>query len=160
MQYSLQLLPTYIAYPSIYTYKIGLNMGKPMGRHPIPVTYSQIPKRTQKKGWDPTISASSCIPYSTSCRSPKMVKYDQVFLKTWSRANRPPTLTCDSFRVTLVWSVPLRMSRAWTELLWPIVVQHPLSQWTSESLCCLLVLPCAIMWWWQLVQAWLPGSQI
>jgi hypothetical protein len=29
-------------------YKIGLNMGKPMGRHPIPVTYSQIPKRTQK----------------------------------------------------------------------------------------------------------------
>jgi hypothetical protein len=30
------------------------------------------------------ISASRCAPSLTSCRSPKKVKYDQVFLKTWS----------------------------------------------------------------------------
>jgi hypothetical protein len=34
-----------------------------------------------------TISASCCVPSLTSCRSPKTVKYDQVFLKTWSRGN-------------------------------------------------------------------------
>ena len=28
----------YITLASIYTYKIGLSMGKPMGRHPIPIT--------------------------------------------------------------------------------------------------------------------------
>jgi hypothetical protein len=33
------------------------------------------------------ISASPGAPYLTGCRSPKTVKYDQVFLKTWSRAN-------------------------------------------------------------------------
>jgi hypothetical protein len=32
-----------------------------------------------------------------------MVKYEQVFLKTWSRANRPPTLTYD-VRLESLWS--------------------------------------------------------
>jgi hypothetical protein len=31
-------------------YKIGLNMGKPMGRHPFPITYSQQPKKRPKRG--------------------------------------------------------------------------------------------------------------
>ena len=31
-------------------YKIGLNMGKPMGRHPIHVTYSQKTKKGPKRG--------------------------------------------------------------------------------------------------------------
>jgi hypothetical protein len=41
-------------------------------------------------GLDSAISASLCAPSLTGCRSPKMVNYDQVFLKTWSRANLLP----------------------------------------------------------------------
>jgi hypothetical protein len=62
-------------------------MGKPMGRHPIPVTYSQKPKKDPKVGQDPVISASSCAPPSTGCRSPKIGQHDQETPKTWSRAN-------------------------------------------------------------------------
>jgi hypothetical protein len=62
-------------------------MGKPMGRHPIPITYSQKPKKDPKVGRDPVISASSCAPPSTGCRSPKIGQYDQESPKTWSRAN-------------------------------------------------------------------------
>jgi hypothetical protein len=36
------------------------------------------------------ISASPSTPSLTGCQSPKTVKYDQVFLKPWSRANTPP----------------------------------------------------------------------
>jgi hypothetical protein len=53
-------------------------------------------------GRDPVISTSSCAPPSTGYRSPKIGQHDQESPKTWSRANRPPTLTCDSSRVTLV----------------------------------------------------------
>jgi hypothetical protein len=77
-------------------------MGKPMGQHPIPVTYSQKPKKDPKVSQDPVISTSSCAPPSTGCRSPKIGHYGQESPKTWSRANMPPTLTCDSSRVTLV----------------------------------------------------------
>jgi hypothetical protein len=77
-------------------------MGKPMGQHPFPITLTQNPKRAPKVGRDPVISASPGAPSLIGCRCPKMVNYDQVFLKTWSKANRPPTLTCDSSRVTLV----------------------------------------------------------
>jgi hypothetical protein len=62
-------------------------MGKPMGRHPFPITLTENPKRVPKAGQDPVIFASHGAPSLTGCRSPKMVKYDQVFLKTWSRAN-------------------------------------------------------------------------
>jgi hypothetical protein len=87
-------------------YNIGLNMGKPMGRHPFPITLNQNPKmapkvgrhpfpitltqnpkRAPKVGRDPVISASPGAPYLTRCRCPKTVNYDQLFLKTWSRAN-------------------------------------------------------------------------
>jgi hypothetical protein len=71
-------------------------MGKPMGRHPFPITLNQNPKRGPKVHRDIVISVSPGDPSLTGCRSPKMVNYDQVFLKTWSRANRPPTLTYDS----------------------------------------------------------------
>jgi len=106
------------------------------------------------------ISASPGAPSLTGYRSPKTVKYDQVFLKTWSRANRPPTLTCELSRVTLVWSTPLWMSRAWPELLRPAAVWQPLAQWTPGSLHRLLFLPCVVLRWWQHVQARFPGSQL
>jgi hypothetical protein len=53
-------------------YKIGLNMGKPMGRHPH--THYIIPntKKDTKRGRDPVIFASPCAPPSTGCRSPKI----------------------------------------------------------------------------------------
>ena len=35
-------------------------------------------------------------------------KNDQSFPKTWSRANRPPTLNCDSSQVTQVWTMLLQ----------------------------------------------------
>jgi hypothetical protein len=47
----------------------------------------------------------------------KMVNYDQVFFKTWLRANRPPTLTCDSSRVTLLWVTLARRPQASLEQL-------------------------------------------
>ena len=56
---------------SIYAYKIGLGMGKPMGRHPYPITYSQNPKRDPKVGRDPLTSASSGAPSLIGCQSPK-----------------------------------------------------------------------------------------
>jgi hypothetical protein len=93
MHYSLL---SYIAYPSIYTYKIGLNMGKPMGQHPNPITLSQNPK----VGRDLVISASFCAPPSTGFRSLKIGQHDQETPKTWLRANMPPTLTCDLSRLT------------------------------------------------------------
>jgi hypothetical protein len=95
---SLLTLPSYL----FILYNIGLNMGKHMGLHPFPITLTQNSKRAAKVGQDPVISASPGTPSLTGCRCPKTVKYDQVFLKTWSRANKTPTLTCDSSRVTLV----------------------------------------------------------
>jgi hypothetical protein len=77
-------------------------MGKPMGRHPIPVTYSEKPKKDPNVGQYPAISASSYTPPSIGYRSPKIGRHDQESPKTWSRANRSPTLTCDSSRVTLI----------------------------------------------------------
>ena len=59
------------AYMSIYTYKMGLSMGKTTGRHPFPITYSQNPKRDPKVGRDPLIFASSGAPSSTCYQSPK-----------------------------------------------------------------------------------------
>ena len=71
-------------------------MGKPMGQHPIPITLSQKPKKDPQVGRDPVISASSCTPSLTSYQSPKIGQHDKGYIKTWSRANRPPTLTYDS----------------------------------------------------------------
>jgi hypothetical protein len=92
----------FLAYPSIYTYKIILSVGKSMGQHPFPITYSQNPKRDPKVGQDSAISTSSSVPSSTGCRSPKNGQHDQYYPITWSRANRLPTLTCDPSQVTLV----------------------------------------------------------
>jgi hypothetical protein len=77
-------------------------MGKPMGQPPIPVIYSQKPKKDPKGGQDPMISTSSFAPPLTGCQCPKIGQHDQESPKTWSRVNRPPTLTCDLSRVTLV----------------------------------------------------------
>jgi hypothetical protein len=55
----------------LYITKVGLNVGKPTGRHPFPITLSQNPKRDPKVGRDPLISALSGAPSSTGCRSPK-----------------------------------------------------------------------------------------
>jgi hypothetical protein len=41
--------PTSPRYRFIH-HKIGINIGKPMGRHPFPVTYSQQPKKRPKRG--------------------------------------------------------------------------------------------------------------
>jgi hypothetical protein len=57
----------FLSYPSIYTYKSGLSVGKPTGQHPFPITYSQNPKRDPKVGRDSAISASSGAPSSTGC---------------------------------------------------------------------------------------------
>jgi hypothetical protein len=59
-------------------------MGKPMGLYPIPITCSQIPKRSQ----DPMISASSFALSSIGCQSPKIGQLEQGSHKTWSRANK------------------------------------------------------------------------
>jgi hypothetical protein len=67
---------------------MGLSVGKPMGRHPFPVTSTQNPKM------DPKIGLASLLPLLIAllpwqaAAFPKVVKYDQVFFKTWSRANR------------------------------------------------------------------------
>jgi hypothetical protein len=56
----------------LYITKRGLNMGKPMGRHPGPVTLSPKTQKGPKKGGlASTISTSPCAPSLTSCRSPK-----------------------------------------------------------------------------------------
>ena len=55
----------------LYITKVGLNMGKPMGRHPFPITLSQNPKRGSKVGRDAMTSASSDTPSSIGCQSPK-----------------------------------------------------------------------------------------
>jgi hypothetical protein len=49
-------------------------MGKPMGRHPHTRYIIPNPKKGPRSH---VISASSCAPPSTACRSPKMVKNDQ-----------------------------------------------------------------------------------
>ena len=46
-------------------------MVKPMGQHPIPVTYSKKPKKDPKGGLASDISPSLCALSSTGCRSPK-----------------------------------------------------------------------------------------
>jgi hypothetical protein len=57
-----------MALTSIYTYKIGLSMGKPMGRHSHTRYIIPNPKNGPKRGRDPVISA----PPSTAWRSPKI----------------------------------------------------------------------------------------
>jgi hypothetical protein len=42
-----------------------------MGRHPIPVTLSQKPKKDPKVGRDSAIFASSSAPSLTGCQSPQ-----------------------------------------------------------------------------------------
>jgi hypothetical protein len=67
---------------------VGLSVGKPWADIPFPLHIPKNPKRTQKVGLDSVISASSCVlRLRQAVEVPKMVKYDQVFLKTWSRAN-------------------------------------------------------------------------
>jgi hypothetical protein len=46
-------------------------MGKPMGRHPFPITLTQNPKRDPKLGLASLISASHCAPSLANCRNPK-----------------------------------------------------------------------------------------
>jgi hypothetical protein len=50
---------------------MGLNVGKPMGRHPFPVTSTQNPKMDPKIGLASLFSASRCAPSLASCHSPK-----------------------------------------------------------------------------------------
>jgi hypothetical protein len=64
--YSLHLLSI------IYTCKIGLIMGKSMGRHSHTRYIILNPKRGPKRGRDPAISALSCASPLTACRSPKI----------------------------------------------------------------------------------------
>jgi hypothetical protein len=81
-------------------------MGKPMGRHPILVTYSHIPKRGPKGGRDPMIFASSYALPSTGRQSTKIGHYDQESPKTWSRANTTPKIHCtDSILNTSLCSI-------------------------------------------------------
>jgi hypothetical protein len=47
-------------------------MGKPMGQHSHTRYIIPNPKKGPKRGRDPMISASSCAPPSTACRSPKI----------------------------------------------------------------------------------------
>jgi hypothetical protein len=56
-------------------------MGKPMGRHPHTHYIIPKPKKALKRSRDPMISASSCAPPSTACRSPKMTKDPQNLVK-------------------------------------------------------------------------------
>jgi hypothetical protein len=65
-----RLLLTSPSYLFIH-YKIGLSMGKPMGRHPHTHYIILNPKKGPKRGRDPMISASSCAPPLTAYRSPK-----------------------------------------------------------------------------------------
>jgi hypothetical protein len=69
---NLQLPPLTLPRHLFIHYKIGLNMGKPMGWHPIPITYSKIPKRTQKGVKIPWSILFSCTPSSTGCQIPKI----------------------------------------------------------------------------------------
>jgi hypothetical protein len=57
-------------------------MCKPMVKHPIPITYSQKPKKDPKVGRDLVISTSSFSPLSTGYRSPNIGQYDQESPKT------------------------------------------------------------------------------
>jgi hypothetical protein len=100
-------------------------MGKPMGQHPHTRYIIPNPKKDPKRVRDPMISSSSCALPSIGYRSPKIGQIDQGSPKTWSRANRPPTLTCDSSRVTLIWVVLLRTPRDWLELLRLVFVPWP-----------------------------------
>jgi hypothetical protein len=68
-------------------YKMGLSMGKPTCQYPFPFTSTQNPKRDPRIGLASLISASRCAPSLASFAITKMVKYDQVFFKTWSRAS-------------------------------------------------------------------------
>jgi hypothetical protein len=61
---------------------MGLSMGKPMGRHPFPITYSQKPKKGPKSG--PRFLQSPlrlALHLRQAVEVPKMVKYDQVLPK-------------------------------------------------------------------------------
>ena len=56
----------------LYITKRGLNMGKPMGWHPRPITLSQKTQKGPKKGGlASTISTTPCAPSLIGCRSPK-----------------------------------------------------------------------------------------
>jgi hypothetical protein len=81
------------------------------GRHPFPINiFPQKPKKVPQK-----VARSHDLHFAMRSVFDRQLKYqtvnyDQVFLKTWSRANRPPTLTCDSSRVTLLWvTLPRRL---------------------------------------------------
>jgi hypothetical protein len=50
---------------------MGLNMGKPMGRRPFPITSTKNPKMDPKIGLASLFSALRCAPSLASCRSPK-----------------------------------------------------------------------------------------
>jgi hypothetical protein len=96
-------------------------MGKPMGRHPI--THYKNPKEPLAGSIRPTkqvismISASPGFSFLDHCvKVQKVVKPDQGFLKSWSRANRSPTLACDLSRVTQVWEMLLQRPLASLEL--------------------------------------------
>jgi hypothetical protein len=110
------LLLHYIPYLYILLHPLqkGLIMGKPMGRHPI--THYKNPNEPLVGSTKQVRSVISALPGCSIFDQPvdvqKVVKPDQCFLKTWSRANRPPTLTCDSSRVTQIWETLLRRPRA------------------------------------------------
>jgi hypothetical protein len=120
--------PTYKITPyllhlvSIYTLQKGLNMGKPMGRHPHTHYISPKPKSTLKRGRDPAISASTCTHPSTnllkSQNRSNLTKDLQNLVKgqqTYLRKHRQKNLSSLEFRPSFL-HVP---SKIW--LKYPLV---------------------------------------
>jgi hypothetical protein len=71
--YYITIIPTILLYLHclFIGYKMGLSMGKPMDRHPFPITSTQNPKMDPKIGLASLISALHCAPSLARCRSPK-----------------------------------------------------------------------------------------
>ena len=72
-------------------YKMGLNVGKPTGRHPFPVTSTQNPKMDPKIGLVPYfLLRVALLPWQVVA-VPKVVKYDQVLLNLVKGQQAPNT---------------------------------------------------------------------
>jgi hypothetical protein len=71
-------------------YKMGLNMGKPMGRHPITCYINPKPKNPAKNGRDTAICAYPCAPPWTSLsKSQNQSNVTQV-LQNLSKGQQAP----------------------------------------------------------------------
>ena len=124
----------YITHPSfsyasptlLFIHTKGLNKG----RYPFPITiFPKSPKTPKQRGEDPVIFSSPCAPSPTGFQSTENGQIWPSIPQNWSRDNRPPTLTCDSSRVTLIWVILPQKPWSWLEILWLVVVPWPPVQW-------------------------------